>query len=266
MYDLHLHSDLSYDSKENLENYIKAARKKGNVCIGFAEHYDLDRSLDPHEKETPALADLKKYSETVSLLRETHADVKILKGLELGWSRAALPYYRKIIDENDFDYAILSVHAADGRGDCYFPAYFEGRDRKEAYSEYLGLVAESVTSDLDYQIVGHLGYVARYAPYGNKRLVYNEFPYLFDIILKEIIERGKCLELNTSCTGETFVTDVSILKRYIELGGRYFSFGSDAHSEEKLGYGYDEAVCFLKENGINFICGFEKKKIIEEKI
>ena len=25
-------------------------------------------------------------------------------------------------------------------------------------------------------------------------------------------------------------------------------------------------VAFLKENGINFICGFEKKKIIEEKI
>lgn len=264
MYDFHLHSDFSHDSEEKAENYLIAARALGVKHIGFSEHYDYDRHIDKTEREAPALFDFGAYSASAASLRKKYPEITISKGVELGWSKAAERHYKEIIDGKDLDYAILSVHAVDGRGDCYFPRFYEGLSREEAYFEYLKAVKESVFSDLDYQIIGHLGYISRYSPYENKKLLYSDFPELLDEILKEVIRRGKCLEINTSVKVGNFATDESILKRYIALGGRDFTFGSDSHSAIRLCDGYEKAASFLKVNGINHFCRFENKVKIKE--
>ena len=58
MTDLHLHTFFSYDGREEMENYVKAAVGAGKKRIGFSEHYDYNCFLTGDG--TP-LCDLDRY-------------------------------------------------------------------------------------------------------------------------------------------------------------------------------------------------------------
>lgn len=266
MTDLHIHTNFSFDSDEPMESYVRRAVARGDGALGFSEHCDYDAVLDG-EAQHP-LPDWKAYFSEIERLANLYPQIGILKGVELGYRADALPYYRALWKEYDFDYAVMSVHTLKGRGDCYYPAFYRGWDKKRAYSEYLRAVLESVRADADFQIVGHIGYVARYAPYEEKRLAYEEFAEEIDEILRAIIARGLCLELNTSArgTGTAFVTDRTILERYIQLGGTNFSYGSDAHSAERYRDGARAVREFLSAHGVGEICRFDHGKPIKEKV
>lgn len=269
MTDLHLHTDYSYDSQERAENYLLAAQTRGITRLGFAEHFDYDVFLEQGGKtKNFRLTDVKQYLIEMQRLSRKFPSVKILKGIELGFSPAALPHYQMLVQENQFDYVILSVHTVPGRGDCYYPAFFTDTTKKQAYEEYLNAVLESVRSDLNYQIVGHLGYIARYAPYPDKCLQYRDFSSLIDEILKELIARGKYLEINTSSKGakDLFLPAQDILDRYLELGGERITFGSDAHDSQRLAEHIDAVKTFLYSRGITHTYWFEEGIPRKEKI
>lgn len=263
MTDLHIHTRLSFDSKEAPENYIAAARGRGDGTIGFSEHCDFG----VYEGGLECVPDFEAYDKKVRSLNESLDGVKALKGIELGYTAEALPNLRGLLKNQRFDYAILSVHCADGRGDCYYPQFYERLTRRAAYSKYLKAVLDSVNADLDVQIVGHIGYVARYAPYAEKRVVYKEFKDIIDEILRVIIARGLCLELNTSTGGfSDFVPGTDVADRYIGLGGKYFSFGSDAHSTARYAENAELVGKYLLSRGIDSVYRFENAKKIAEKI
>lgn len=266
MTDLHLHTLFSHDSEEQAENYVIAAINAGAASLGFSEHYDYDVCLEGGD-ECP-LPDLSAYSEKISALKAEYPAIKILKGVELGFSPDAVPHYNKLLKEGNFDYSILSVHTVKGRGDCFFPKFFEGLSLREAYGAYFKAVLESVRSDINYNIVGHIGYVERYAPYADKRIAYGEFADILDEILKVIISRDKCLEINTSAKGTDGITlpNTEIIDRYIALGGKNFSLGSDAHSAKRYAENFSAVKSLLLSRGITYTCRFEAGKNIKEKI
>ncbi len=257
MTDLHIHTRFSFDSEEDPAAYVTAAEEHEEVSLGFAEHYDYDAYLDGEKGQ---LADIWQYIVETDKLK-TASPVIIFKGVELGFRKKAVRKYQEIA-KYPLDYLIMSVHTVKGRGDCYYPEFFTGLTKEQAYTKYLETVLESVQCDVDFQILGHLGYVARYAPYEDKKLQYKDFPELIDKILTKLIERGISLEINTACRGleGPFVTDVSILERYIELGGDDFTYGSDAHKTEDYQRGADAAVDFLISHGITHVNIYEKKQ------
>lgn len=149
-------------------------------------------------------------------------------------------------------------------GACASNPFTPGDKRLEVfYRRYLEDVLNSVKADFDYQIVGHIGYASRYVNAANKKLKYCDFSDIYDIILKEIIQREKCLELNTSSVGTQgdFLPDKDVFKRYFELGGRLVSFGSDAHVCTDLLRSYDKARDFLLATGFKKLCYFERKAL-----
>ena len=267
MTDLHLHTRFSHDSEETAENYVLAAKARGYKSLGFTEHYDYDVFLDGGFNECP-LPDLSAYSQVISDLSEKYPEIKILKGIELGYSADAAENYKELLQSGNFDYAILSVHTVKGRGDCYFPRFFDGLSKKQAYEAYFKAVLESVRSDINYQIAGHLGYIERYAPYKEKRVIYAEFSNVLDEILKEIILRGKCLEINTSAkgTGRITVPDLEIIERYLLLGGKNFSLGSDAHSVSRFAENFSAVKDLLVSLGVTHTCLFEKGVLFKEEL
>lgn len=248
MTDLHLHTFFSYDGREEMENYVKAAVGAGKKRIGFSEHYDYNCFLTGDD--TP-LCDLDRYKAKTEELKEKYAGkIDILFGVEFGFSREAVPHYREMTEKYRFDYVINSAHVV-GEKDCYYNEYCRGLTKEQAYGRYLEKVLESVAADYPYQIVGHIGYPSRYAPFGDRRMLYADHAAMFDKILKAIVARGVCLELNTSTKSETeFLPDKSIAERYIELGGREFTFGSDAHDLKRFGEKEDKVKAFLSERGM----------------
>lgn len=264
MTDMHIHTHFSSDSDEICENYLLAARANGDKAIGFSDHCDGDL----FDGDEHALLDVDGYFAELDRAAASFDDIRVLKGVEFGYSQSAERRYTSMLREHKFDYAIMSVHSVPGRGDCYYPEYFDGLDKHQAYELYLNAVLSSVTSSSDFQILGHLGYVARYAPYTDKRLYYGEFAPLIDRILSAVIDRGAAIELNTRASGLDFgiVTPYEILERYIDLGGRLFTFGSDSHKTEHYRNGAETVKSTLYRLGIKSTVRFERGIAVEESL
>lgn len=263
MIDLHVHTSFSFDSNEPAENYICEAKKQGENVIGFSEHYDYDAVLDG---ANITVADLFEYTKKISRLKSENDIFKILCGIEFGYRNFAVLHYRELIERYDFDYVINSVHTLAGRGDCFHDRFFEGRPLNESYSDYLKAVLESVKADFDFQIIGHIGYVTRYR--NGVKLKYEDFSDIIDEILREITKRDKCLEINSSVgsSGSRFLPDTDIILRYLQLGGKLLSYGSDAHSVEKYGKMNAQTADFLKSAGVKELYYYEKRRPIAYKI
>lgn len=263
MIDLHVHTSFSFDSKEAAESYICEAKKQGVNVIGFSDHYDYDAVLDGADI---TVTDLPEYTKKIERLKAENDNFKILCGIEFGYRDFAVQHYRELIERYDFDHVINSVHTLEGRGDCFHDRFFEGKPLKESYSDYLKAVLESVKADFDYQIIGHIGYVSRYR--NGVKLKYEDFADILDEILREIIKRDKCLEINSSVgsSGSKFLPDTDIILRYLQLGGRLLSYGSDAHSVERYGKMSEQTCDFLKSAGVKVLYYYEKRRPIEYKI
>ncbi|MDE6401936.1 MAG: histidinol-phosphatase HisJ family protein, partial [Clostridiales bacterium] len=236
---------------------------RGDKYIGFADHCEYNmKEFDPNF-QTP---DFDVYFAKLSSLSQKFADIKILFGVELGYSDKTVNEYKSLLEKYSFDHVILSIHTVEKRGDCYMPSFYDGLDKREAYTLYLDETLKAVRSDMDFQILGHVGYISRYAPYPDNNLVYGEFSDIIDKILKTVIDRGAAIELNTSAAGLPFdiITDRSIIARYIELGGKNFSFGSDAHTVKRYAENADKVKRLLTSFGINYALRFECRKPIRE--
>lgn len=251
--DMHTHSAFSSDGKAPLDDMIEAAKRLKVRYYGVSEHFDTDSV----SSKIFSLTDIPAYFAAARSLqkREDGADFTLLIGGEYGFSPepAACAGLCDVSERFSPDFVVNSVHVVDGH-DCYFPAYFEGKDKRAAYSAYLGRVRESLDAPYYYDIVGHIGYVSRNAPYADKKLRYEEYADLYDDILRTIVSKGKILEVNSSARGaeSEFLPDTDVLRRYFELGGRLVSFGSDAHEPRRIAEKRGLVAAALKE--IGFTC------------
>ena len=238
--DSHSHSKFSHDGKEKAENLIKRASELGLEYYAITEHLDRDYKYCKAERFIPQL-NLNKYYKAVGRLREKYAesDLYVAFGVEVGFAPEVIAWYQENLPKYDFDVIINSIHTMDG-GDAYFGKIFDGKTQREIYERYLDLLLESVKVPYDYDIVGHIGYVTRYVKYENYTLWQEEYKEKIDELLKEIIARGKTIEINTHVKHEEmqYLPEKPILARYFELGGRNVTFSSDAHLAESIGDRY----------------------------
>ena len=92
-------------------------------------------------------------------------------------------------------------------------------------------------------VLGHIDYIARYAPYDNPEVSYGTFREDIDAILRAAIETDTVLELNTRRLGSRTACKelVPVYTRYRELGGRYVTLGSDAHTASAIATNFGAA-------------------------
>lgn len=262
--DVHTHSNFSPDSGETLENMLEAAHAKGLVFYGVSDHFEYDH-------ESPFNPSPEKEEEFFHRARHMQEDyegcMNVLIGAEFGYSPKASAQERakRTYEKYRLDYVVNSVHDLDGE-DYYFKRVFVNKDKPETYGDYLKFVRQSLDVPYHYDIVGHIGYHTRYAPYADRRMYTEEFQAEIDDILQTIIKKGKILEINSSNKGgvETFLPERKLLERYFALGGRKISFGSDAHDVGRIAEHYEEASAMAKEIGFTHFtlpCKGEEIKI-----
>ena len=105
---------------------------------------------------------------------------------------------RDIADKykNELDFIIGSSHLVRGL-DPYYPAYYEGRAEIEGIRDYFESILDNVTLIDDFDVYGHLDYVVRYCPSGEKIFRMSDYKEVFEQIFKKIIPKGKGIEINT---------------------------------------------------------------------
>lgn len=278
--DLHVHSTFSFDGKATPAEVFRQAYEKGIAFIGLTEHVDFDAVLSK-TRTAPCiqkLPDAEAYFHDVRHLQyDYEGAMNVLVGVEIGYGNSPEVFraIKAFLSEHKPDYVINSTHTINGWDYAEKVPFFSQnqqktlRPRKEVYEEYLLTVLGSITqTEYDYDIISHLTYCSRYAPYEDKIMHYADHPELFDKILSAIIERDKILEVNTSNKGigVDFIPEAGILKRYYELGGRKVSFGSDSHSPERLLDKREEVVEALLEIGFTYITVPFKGEHIKVKI
>ena len=245
--DLHVHSVFSSDSEETTENYIRKAIERGDERIGFVQHYDYDCFLAGDK--TP-LCELDAYKSEIDRVRSIYGEkIKIFFGIEFGFDERAESRYAELADKYKFDYVINSVHLVGGK-DCCLKECWENRSADDIYKEYLEKVYKSVNANYPWQIVGHLGYPARYAPENEREFSFENYSRELTDILRLIIANEKFLEINSSTKSEKpFMPSEDILKKYANIGGKFVTFGSDAHSVERYCENSPEVETIIKKYG-----------------
>ena len=241
-----------------MSDMVRAAREMGLAGITITEHVDIG-----FPSNHCTVADLPLYKETYRRVAQENEGFPVLLGVELGYEYGREEESAQYVRDLDPDFVINSTHSLDNMTLYCDEMYPKGLQHAK-YSHYLEKVRDSIDGCMDYDSIGHIGFVAKKALYPDPMLRYHEFHDQLDDILRRIIETGHALEANTSgyLNCRDTLPETAILRRYHELGGELLTLGSDAHVTQNVGFHFPDAVEYIKSCGFRYITHYERRKPI----
>lgn len=265
--DMHTHSENSHDSRANILKNADFAYNNGIDIFAVTDHADIQfyNERNIYNAIKNSVKEAKEANEKYK------GKVKVLHGVELGESIWSMHYTREILDSNEFDVVLLSVHDLRTRkillpfSNFDFTALTRDElfDFINRYFEYLLLSLKSVKCD----VCAHLTLPFRYI---NNKCKLNLSTRLFEDkiteILNYLIENNIALEVNVSKSNGGMIPEEWIFEKYKALGGCLITIGSDAHVTENLGCGILETAKLLKNMGFGNYYYYEKRKPIAIKL
>lgn len=252
--DMHIHSEHSHDSDCPVSRIYQAALEKEMDLVCITDHCDLYAGTDSREL-------VKKRRQIIrEIVKSIPKDggVEVLVGVELGGGFIQPEVAKMLVESIPFDVVIGSVHGIMFRGERRSTSGFDfGSVDEAAVLEYLDGYMDAavyIAERLDVDVLAHLTYVLRYINGKYKRNIdWRIQEEKIRRVFRAIIARNIALEINTSCVGsfyDEWLPAREIIDLYIEMGGNLFTLGSDAHTGEKIGIGFDEVKHYLRRKGI----------------
>ncbi len=265
MFDCHMHTKFSTDSNMDAVEACNKAIALGLDGIAFTDHLDLDY---PGTDES-WIIDFKQYFSQITAIKEKYEGrLNVLRAIEVGIQPHVIDESLRVVKSVPFDYVLASVHVID-KIDPYARVYYEGKSREEAYRRYLEEIYFMITHIDDFDMVGHFEYIIRYARYADRSIRYADHSDVFDSILKELIKQGRGFEVNTGTyrnPSDSAEYDISVLKRFRELGGELVCLGSDAHRVNHIGLRFDDFSQMILNAGFKYTVHFEERKPVWDKL
>ncbi|MCI3919967.1 histidinol-phosphatase [Paenibacillus sp. TRM 82003] len=260
-FDLHTHHRRCGHADGDIAEYIESAIAKGLTAVGISDHSPYFGETSDHAQPKIAMAksEFAGYVEEVLRLKETYRDrIEVLLGVESDFFPEHADTYRRIYEKYPFDYIIGSVHQVEGvsifnRNRWKKLSAAQQKKTKETYYELIGRSAKSRMFD----VLGHIDAMKAYYP-------------AFSDIQTEAVERtlqliGECdiaIEINTSGkmkdVGGWYPAD-AMLEKALHYGVMV-TFGSDAHTPERVGDDWELVRARLKEIGFKEWCFYRQRK------
>jgi len=270
--DSHVHTSFSTDSRTPVEEMLQKATELGFTSICFTDHMDYNFPLK--DGRTEFFLDVPAYFNEMARLGPLYPQIKLRRGIELGLKDDVTDKCLRLASEYKFDFIIASTHLVDNT-DPYNDIFWEGTDEKTGISRYYETTLANIKSGADFDVYGHIDYITRYTPYMKKLRQQNlyddayslknteDFLDIIEEILKELIYKGKGIEINTG--GLKYGTNHTnphekILKLYHELHGEIITIGSDAHETRHLGYAFNQVPGILQSCGFKYYTEFTGRK------
>jgi len=261
MFDYHMHTSVSYDSKANAQEMAQVALAAGLKEICFTDHMDYCRTADP-KAITFDIADYRRAYDDLHV-----SGLLIRRGVEFGitvWNQKEMAEFLKLYP---FDFVIGSVHFIHDV-DPYEERYWAGRSVRESYRVYFDEMLECVRVQDDYDVLGHLTYACK-SPFNptHEPVLFEEYREVTQEIMRILVQKGKGMEINTSGVDSAgvFLPSADYLRRFKELGGEIVTIGSDAHNAARVGQYTYEAAEILKDI-FGYACTFEGRRPIFHKL
>lgn len=233
MFDCHMHTTFSTDSKMEIEDAIERASKL-NLGIIITEHMDYNYPV-----KGSFIFDPKEYFSRY----EKYKCENVLLGVECGMRSDCINENKKLQEDFPFDFVIGSIHLINNM-DITSKKLYENKTKKQAYTEYLTSMLNCLKQHTFVDTLGHIDYISRYAPYDDSNIYYSEFSGLIDDVLRQVIGNNMAIEINTRRFKDKKAIEnlIPIYKRFYELGGRMTTVGSDSHFADNIGAHFKEAL------------------------
>ena len=277
-FDTHSHiSPWSHDARQTIDQLLDDAASKGLSGICLTDHYEKDLF---YERGYEDIFDPDDYFSALSPLRlepgqaASHSKPAFLIGVELGWLPHLCSHLQWLTASYPFDSVILSMHVFKG-SDPYIDEHFFDDGIESVYPKSIEAMLEMITAVQDYDILGHVDYVSRYHKQGNSKMLYRHAPDELDSLFRQMAADDKCLEINTKTTvrmrsmgyshADSF-PDPAIIKRFLELGGKHISIGSDSHHYGDAALIFNEMKDWLLTVGVDSLTYYIDRRPVKYKL
>ncbi len=251
--DTHMHTFRSPDAEPDalLDAYCGVALQRGIAELTITDHVDFDPRAPAYAFSTfeERERDVREAAE-----RWAPAGLAVRFGVEVTYERRYEEEIRDWLRRHPHDFVIGSVHS--GPASLYEPervaAFLAGKSLAEATAPYFDEVVAAAQSGL-FDSIGHLDVVKRWLVPHVMPEAFADQPELYEPALAALVESGTALEVNASglrqLPRETYPT-AAVVARYLELGGRHVTIGSDVHRMEWFAYGLGEAYRLARGAGL----------------
>ena len=271
--DYHIHTNFSFDADKaaTVDAMCQAAISRGLTHIAITDHLDVNYKYDYPKIHY----DAKGAREAILRAKEKYKDkLYVSYGIEIGQAHQYPADTEKILEENNFEFIISSLHNIRSMPDFYF--YFKNnkdvpREKiDKIYDVCLDEICEGLTLFGDrVNTIGHISYMHRYLAECGLTLDFSCHTEKIEKLFSLAIEKGVAIEVNTSTfykgLGFTMPT-YSLMEKYYSMGGRLVTLGSDAHTPENVGRGIAEAIEELKKIGFDSVVCMENGEVKNIKI
>ena len=253
--DLHNHTVLCNHATGSVDEYIEKAIELGINEYGFSCHAPMN--YDP--KYRMKLEEKVIYEKWINDAKEKYKDkIKVLLAYEVDYLNG---YVLEEILNSKVDYLIGSVHFLQNKNELWgfdnpeFIGVYASVDIDKVWTDYFDAI-KSMAKTNSFDIVGHLDLIKvfRFLPKKDIRIIAKE-------ALKEIKKSNMVLEINPAGLrkpiSETYPSR-QLLEEAYSLGIE-ITFGSDAHSVEHIGFGFEDSINLAKEIGFYKCMTFENR-------
>ena len=257
MFDQHVHSSFSFDSNEDLENYINVSN---NSDIITTEHLDFENPIINYKDSS---IDYLKYVGQIKNLNKKYSN-KFFLGIEIGYTPNSEKRIEDFLKDKNFNLKLLSIHQ-NGNYD-YMCVNKKLISLEVLIQEYFEQMIQALESSIEFNVLAHFEYGLRMID-----ISVIDFDNLASVFLNKIIElivkKEIAFEVNTKSMYKYKKENLYnyMIEKYIKKGGRLFTLGSDAHNIKEYAYKFDEAKNFLLSKNMKEIILF-KDKIIMQKL
>ena len=257
MFDQHVHSSFSFDSNEDLENYINVSN---NSDIITTEHLDFENPIINYKDSS---IDYLKYVGQIKNLNKKYSN-KFFLGIEIGYTPNSEKRIEDFLKDKNFNLKLLSIHQ-NGNYD-YMCVNKKLISLEVLIQEYFEQMIQALESSIEFNVLAHFEYGLRMID-----ISVTDFDNLASVFLNKIIElivkKEIAFEVNTKSMYKYKKENLYsyMIEKYIKKGGRLFTLGSDAHNIKEYAYKFDEAKNFLLSKNMKEIILF-KDKIIMQKL
>lgn len=242
--DSHVHSKFSFDGECTVDELCQSAIDKGLYSITITDHCEVD-FLHTTQSE---YGDMKtniplSASSSKQAKKQFSGKLLVLTGVELGQPLSNTAQRDAILDSGKFDFILASLHSLEGMEDFYYLKY--SKENIKAYLEKYFCQLLEISKWNGFDSLAHLTYPVRYmyAQLGEMPELSDYYP-IIDEIFQNLVKNKKALEINVGgCRSAVKAPqpDYELVKRFKKAGGKYITFGSDAHNTNSLGMYMDNA-------------------------
>jgi len=250
--DMHTHSRYSIDGKDSIESMCLSAINKGLKVLSITDHVENN----PNDEGFNKFKVDEFILETDELKKKFSKDLILLRGIEFSEPHLYMKELENI-STYDLDMIIGSIHWISDES-VGQRELLETYPQEEVEKRYYTMVEKTARYG-NFDVMGHIDFPKRYYKNSKTSGLY------INKILKLLIEKDIALEINTSTyrngVNESMPSQ-SIVEKYIDLGGRKLTVGSDSHNSVDIGSDFSKVEHYLSDKYFDYIGTYIKREFV----